>query len=137
MKAFFDFVLRQAAAFTATGLIWLISYFTFTQVFLLSTTYAIVGGVVTYYSVKHIQISRNAKRQGLTRKEYKFISENLKEAKAKVIRLQRAFFQVRQFGNVKENFEILRTVKRIYANTQQEPWRFLRRKLFIINILIR
>lgn len=130
MKAFFDFVLRQAAAFTATGVIWLISFFAFTQVILLSTTYAIVGGVVTYYSVKHIQISRYAKRQGLTRKEYKFISENLKEAKAKVIRLQRAFLQVRHFGNAKENFEILRTVKRIYANTQREPWRFFKAEAF-------
>ncbi|MCF3944399.1 5-bromo-4-chloroindolyl phosphate hydrolysis family protein [Oceanobacillus alkalisoli] len=130
MKAFFEFVLRQAAAFTATGVIWLISFFAFSQIFLLSTAYALVCGVVTYYAVKHLQISRDAKRHGLTRKEYKFISGNLKEAKAKVIRLQRALVQVRPLGNAKENFEILRTVKRIYTNTKREPWRFFKAEAF-------
>ena len=130
MKAFLQFLARQAAAITATGSICLISVFAFEQNFLLSVVYGLIGGVGTYYSTKQLQVYQDAKKNGLTRKEYKFISENLKEAKKKIIRLQRAFLDVRQLGNARENFEILRTVKRIYANTKREPHRFFQAESF-------
>lgn len=74
MKAFLQFVLRSAAAFTATGSVWLVSFFAFEQVVLWSTVFALAGGTGTYYSVKQIQTYRYAKSNGLTWKEYKFIS---------------------------------------------------------------
>lgn len=130
MKAFLQFVLRSAAAFTATGSVWLVSFFAFEQVVLWSTVFALAGGTGTYYSVKQIQTYRYAKSNGLTWKEYKFIIENLKDAKVKINRLQRAFVQVRRLGNVRENFEILRTVRKIYANTKREPRRFFQAEAF-------
>lgn len=130
MKLFFQFIIRTAAAFTATGIIWLLSFFAFGQVFLFAAFYALVGGVGTYYSLKYFTTYRYAKENGLTRQEYKFISKNLKESKDKIQRLQRALFQVRQFGNMRENREIIATVRRIYMNTKREPRRFYQAESF-------
>lgn len=124
MKAFFQFILRSMAAFTVITVVLLLSFFAFEQTFLLSSLYGLFGGVGTFYSVKQVTSHRNAKDHGLTRKEYKFIAENLKEAKGKISRLQRSLTQVRQFGHARENMEILNTVKKIYANTKRDPLRF-------------
>lgn len=130
MKAFFQFVFRSATATTFTGIVWLASYFAFQAGELFATLYAIAGGFTTYYSMKFIETSRHAKNNGLTRKEYKFIQDNLKEAKQKIIRLQKALIDVRQLGNARENMELLRTVRRIYANTKREPQRFYKAEGF-------
>lgn len=130
MKAFFQFILRSMAAFTAMVTVWLVSFFAFEQAFLFASLYSIIGAAGTYYSLKGITSYRYAKDNGLTRKEYKFISNNLKEAKAKISRLQRALLDVRQFGNARENMEILTTVKKIYSNTKREPARFFQAEGF-------
>lgn len=130
MKAFMQFIVRQTAAFTAMGSVALVSVFAFETALPLAAVYGLAGGVATYYSTKQLQIYRDAKKSGLTRKEYQFITENLKEAKKKIVRLQRAFINVRQLGNARDNFEILRTVKRIYANTKREPHRFFQAEAF-------
>lgn len=130
MKAFFEFILRSAAAFTVTGIVGLVSFFAFEPGILLSTVYALGGGAGTYFSLKQFQIYRYAKNNGLTRQEYKFIDQNLKEAKTKINRLQRSLLQVRRLGNARENLEILRTVRKIYANTKREPRRFFQAEGF-------
>lgn len=130
MKAFFQFILRSMAAFTVMVIVWLVSFFAFSQAFLLASLYSIIGAAGTYYSLKGMMAYRYAKDNGLTRKEYKFISDNLKEAKGKIIRLQRALLDVRQFGNARENMQILSTVKKIYANTKREPARFFQAESF-------
>ena len=137
MKAFFQFILRSTAAFTATVIVGLFSFFAFELSFWLISLYSIIGGVATYYSIKHITTYRYAKNNGLTRKEYKFIAENLKEAKTKIGRLQRAFLQVRQLGNARENMEIIRTVKKVYANTNASRNVSIKQRDFIISISIR
>lgn len=124
MKAFFNFIIRSASGFTATGIVWLVSLLAFSQGFLPSVLYGLLGGGLTFYSVKQVQNHLHAKEHGLSRKEFQFISGNLKEAKDKILRLQRAFVQVRGLGNRRENAKILGTAKRIYANTKKEPWRF-------------
>lgn len=130
MKAFFQFILRSMAAFSVMTVVWLVAFFGFSQAFLLASLYSIIGATATYYSLKGITTYRYAKDNGLTRKEYKFISTNLQEAKGKISRLQRALLDVRQFGNARENMEIITTVKKIYANTKREPARFFQAESF-------
>jgi 5-bromo-4-chloroindolyl phosphate hydrolysis protein len=130
VKAIFAFMLRWASAFTAAGLVWFVSLVAFSQGFFTSSVFGLLGGVASYYSVKNIQLYRDAKQYGLTRKEYQFIKENLAEAKQKILRLQRAFVTVRRFGNAQEHFEILKTARRIYANTKKEPKRFFQAESF-------
>jgi 5-bromo-4-chloroindolyl phosphate hydrolysis protein len=108
----------------------MISFFAFEQVFLVSSGIALAGGAGTYYGMKYISTHRYAKDNGLTRQEYKFIDNNLKEAREKIRRLQRALFNVSQLGNARENRELLATVKSIYANTKREPRRFFQAEGF-------
>lgn len=130
MRAFFQFILRSAISFTATGTILLVAIFGFGQAFLLASLYGLIGGVGTYYTLKYINTYQYAKNNGLTRQEYKFISDNLKTANGKIKRLQRALINVRQLGNARENRDILMTVRRIYANTKKEPRRFFQAEGF-------
>ena len=48
---------------------------------------------------------------GLSRKEYNYIKKNLKEAKLKINRLQKAMWRTRNLANVKQNVEVIRSVK--------------------------
>ncbi|PAV30829.1 protein xpaC [Virgibacillus profundi] len=124
MKGFFQLMLRFAAASSGAALTWLLSFFIFSQTFLFSSLYALAGGAVLYVSVKQIGNFRYLQKEGLTRRELKYIQKNLKEAKGKISRLQKALIQVRSLDQAKQNFEIIRTVRKIYSNTKKEPKRF-------------
>ncbi|MFC3041787.1 5-bromo-4-chloroindolyl phosphate hydrolysis family protein [Virgibacillus xinjiangensis] len=130
MKAFFQFMLRSTFAASAAVLTALISFFGFEAAMLMSGAYGLLGGGTAYLSAKQITDYRGLKRQGLSRKEYKYIKENLKEAKPKIARLQRSLKSVRSIGQAKENLEILLTVRKIYSNTKKEPRRFYQAESF-------
>ncbi|RLL46910.1 protein xpaC [Oceanobacillus piezotolerans] len=130
MKAFFQFVLRSTAAFMSTVTTWLVSFIAFSQTFLLASVYALAGGAVVYFSLKQIGDIRTIRNSGLKRREYRYIQDNLKEAKDKINRLQRALFSIRSVDQAKYNLEIMRTVKKIYSNTKHEPHRFYKAEGF-------
>ncbi|MFC2949738.1 5-bromo-4-chloroindolyl phosphate hydrolysis family protein [Virgibacillus sediminis] len=130
MKAFFQFILRSTFATSAAVITALISFFGFDAAMLLSGVYGLLGGGTAYVSAKQISDHRELKSQGLSRREYKYIRENLKEAKPKIARLQRSLKSVRSFGQAKENLEILLTVRKIYSNTKKEPKRFYQAESF-------
>lgn len=130
MKAFLQFIIRTLSASAATSLTWLISFFAFEQTIWFASLYAILGGGAVYISMKQITDFHHRKQNGLSRREYKFIEQNLKEAKEKITRLNRALRSVRSFGQAKQNFEIMMTVRKIYANTKKEPKRFYKAERF-------
>lgn len=130
MKAFLQFILRTLSASSAVGLTWLISFFAFEQTIWLASLYAILGGGAVYISMKQITNFRHRQQNGLSRREHKFIEKNLKEAKEKITRLNRALRSVRSFAQAKQNFEIMLTVRKIYANTKKEPKRFYKAERF-------
>ena len=84
-----------------------------------------------YYILKWAMTSYNIKSTGLTRREYRYIQNNLKEAKQKIRRLQKAFLTTGNVLNAKQNIEILRVVHKIHSVTKKEPIRFYRAKKFI------
>ncbi|AXI11192.1 protein xpaC [Oceanobacillus zhaokaii] len=128
-------MLRGTVAFFATVVTWLISFFSFGQPYLLSSLFAILGGAVVYYSVKQITNFSYVRRIGLSRREYKFIDNNLQEAKNKISRLNKALMSIRSIDQARQNFEIIRTVKKIYSNTKKEPKRFYQAEGFYYNHL--
>ncbi|WP_373894229.1 5-bromo-4-chloroindolyl phosphate hydrolysis family protein [Virgibacillus natechei] len=130
MKGFFQFIVRSVSATSATALTWLISFFAFEQTIWLAGLYAILGGGVVYISMKQVTDFRHRKQNGLNRREYKFIEQNLKEAKEKITRLNRSLRSVRSLGQARQNFEIMMTVRKIYANTKKDPKRFYKAERF-------
>ncbi len=79
---------------------------------------------MTFYTVKGITTYRFLKKHGLTRKEYKFIRENLEEAQAKLKRLNKALFSIHSLPQLKQTIEITRLTRKIYKITKKEPKRF-------------
>lgn len=124
LKTFLFFMLRTFTAGFAMVMIWLISFFGFDQSFLWSSVFGLIGGTAVYYGMKVGTQSQFLRRNGLTRKEYKLVEENLKEAKQKIHRLQKAFIQIQNLTNAKQNFETLRVIYKIYNITKKEPRRF-------------
>jgi 5-bromo-4-chloroindolyl phosphate hydrolysis protein len=130
MKSFFQFLFRSfVAAFTAV-LVWTISYLAFDQTFIASILFGLLGGVFIFLGLKWFFSYRFLRMSGLSRKEYNYIKKNLKEAKLKINRLQKAMWRTRNLANVKQNVEVIRLVNKIYGITKREPKRFYQAEHF-------
>src|SRR5699024_7889062 len=130
MRRFFQFMLQTMIGASTAVLTGLISFFVFNAAFLMSGLYALIGGSAGYFVTKQLMHVRFLRKEGLTRKEYKYIKENLIEAKAKIKRLQRTFRGIRSWQQAKQYIEVLVTVRKIYANTKKEPRRFYQAEPF-------
>ncbi|GAB3062443.1 5-bromo-4-chloroindolyl phosphate hydrolysis family protein [Virgibacillus ainsalahensis] len=130
MRAFLQFIARFMAGSSAAVLTWLISFFAFEQSFLLAGLYGLLGGGTVYFSNKQITHYRYLRSIGLSRREYNYIEQNLKEAKQKITRLQRALRSVGSGSQRKQNIAIMLTVRKIYSNTKKEPKRFYQAESF-------
>ncbi|MFD1350989.1 5-bromo-4-chloroindolyl phosphate hydrolysis family protein [Oceanobacillus caeni] len=130
MRTFVLFMIQSISSFTMMIAIWLLSFLALEQTFLLSSVYALISGGLTFLTVGRVSNRRFVKKNGLTHKEYKYIEKNLKEAKEKISRLQRALVNVRSIQHAKRNIEMIRTVRKIYSNTKKEPKRFYKAEGF-------
>ncbi|WP_077211268.1 5-bromo-4-chloroindolyl phosphate hydrolysis family protein [Bacillus dakarensis] len=124
MNPFVSVLLRISITIPSTALMWIISFFGFDLAFWMSTVISLAGGAVVYQTVKGVSKHRFIKSQGLTRKEFKYIERNLKDAKLKINRLNKALFAVRSIPQLKHNIEVLRITRKIYRITKKEPRRF-------------
>ncbi|MFD1360496.1 5-bromo-4-chloroindolyl phosphate hydrolysis family protein [Lentibacillus salinarum] len=130
MRRFFYFLFRTMIGSSTAVLTGLISFFAFDVAFLLSALYAVIGGGAGYFLTKGLMYFRYLRQKGLSRKEYIYIKDNLGEAKAKIKRLQRTLYRVRNLQQARQSIEILVTVRKIYANTKKEPRRFYQAEAF-------
>lgn len=130
LRTFVLFMIQSISSFTMMIAIWLLSFLALEQTFLLSSVYALISGGLTFLTVGRVSNRRFVKKNGLTHKEYKYIEKNLKEAKEKISRLQRALVNVRSIQHAKRNIEMIRTVRKIYSNTKKEPKRFYKAEGF-------
>jgi 5-bromo-4-chloroindolyl phosphate hydrolysis protein len=124
MKGILYFIIRFLVAGATWGLSWPIYWLVLDQEFWLSGLYGLLSGVSMYYLLKFLMIRHLVNQNGLTRREYKLVERNLKDAKEKISRLQRAFLKVHNLPSAKKNFETLRLVYKIYNITKKEPRRF-------------
>lgn len=130
MRQFFEFILRSAAGVSTTILVWLISFFSFDQTVLVSLLIGFLGGTGVYLLLGWILNKQYLKENGITRREYKYIRNNLKEAKEKINRLQKAILRIRNFPDMKQNYEVIKLVNKIYSTTKKEPKRFFKAEQF-------
>lgn len=130
MRQFFEFILRSAAGVSTTILVWLISFFSFDQTVLVSLLIGFLGGTGVYLLLGWILNKQYLKENGITRREYKYIRNNLKEAKEKINRLQKAVLRIRNFPDMKQNYEVIKLVNKIYSTTKKEPKRFFKAEQF-------
>lgn len=130
MRAFLLFVIQTIVSFITMGGTWLVSYLALEQTFWMSSLFALIGGGVAFFTVKEIGKIQLVRKNGLTRREYRYIRQHLKEAKDKIGRLQRSLLSVRSIGQAKQNLEIIRTVRKIYLNAKKEPKRFFKAEGF-------
>lgn len=128
-------MIQSMTGFLGTVSTWLVSFFAFGQTLLLSSLFAVAGGAIIYLTSKQILNYRFGLVNGLTRREYKYIDNNLKGAKQKISRLQKALFRVRSLQHAKQNLEIARTAQKIYTNAKKEPKRFYQAEGFFYNHL--
>ncbi|MCP3762826.1 5-bromo-4-chloroindolyl phosphate hydrolysis family protein [Domibacillus sp. A3M-37] len=84
-----------------------------------AASFAVTFMLYTNFGNRRIQ-----KKHGLNRREYYYILDQLKEAKAKLSRLQHLFLKVRSLRSLKQMIELNSLVKRIYSVVKKEPKRF-------------
>ena len=130
MRQFFEFILRSTAGVSTTILVWLISFFSFDQTVLISLLFGFLGGTGVYLLLGRILNRQYLKENRITRREYKYIRNNLKEAKEKINRLQKAVLRIRNFPDMKQNYEVIKLVNKIYSTTKKEPKRFFKAEQF-------
>lgn len=121
MNPILAFFVKMSVVIPAMIIIGLISSHGFHQSPWIS---AILGGLIVYWITSALLTHRYLKSQGLSRKEYRFIKGNLKEARSKVFRLHKALLSIRHIPSLKERIEFMRVSKKIYSLTKKEPKRF-------------
>lgn len=130
MMRFHHYVLSVFIAAPIAFLTWLGLYFGAAQPFWVSVGLALGVGGLCYSGAYGYAYYIFLKRHRLTRREYVYIRKNLKEAKEKIRRLQKAFVNVRSISAFRRMFTIQRLVKRIYALVKKEPKRFFQSERF-------
>lgn len=130
MKSFLHFLFRSFATAFTSVFVWLISFFAFDQTFIFSLLVGFLSGCAMYLFLKWLNSSRFLRENELSRREYQYIKKNLKEAKLKINRLQKALFRVSSLTSMKQNVETIRVVNKIYVITKKEPKRFFQAERF-------
>lgn len=136
MNPILAFFIKGCIVIPVMFVIWLISYFGFLQgEFWLSGAISLAGGVLTYWITAIFLNHHFLKKHGLTRKEYRYIRENLREAKGKVIRLHKSLLSIRHIPSIKQRIELIKVSKKIYSLTKKEPKRFFQAEEFYFSHL--
>lgn len=130
MNFFIALLIVLFISIPATITTWLISFFGFDFGLLPSSGISIAAGILAYMIVNGIVKVKTFKKYNISRKEYVYIRKNLKEAKPKLQRLRKAFFQVRDVGAFKQQLDTLRVANKIYSITKKEPKRFYQAEHF-------
>lgn len=135
MNSFLSFLIRAAVSIPSAITIWLVSFLTLNYTFWFSSGLALAGGALVFGLASFYTGSKFLKKNGLTRKEYRYIKKNLEEAKQKISRLHKTLFSIRHLPSLKERVELLRVIRKIYTMTKREPKRFYQAERFYFSHL--
>ncbi|MGP7819210.1 5-bromo-4-chloroindolyl phosphate hydrolysis family protein [Niallia sp. 01092] len=130
LNPFLLFLVRSGITIPIGMITWLSSIIFFDQTFFPSVVYAMIAGTGAYLLTNGVIQHRFLKKHHLTRKEYKFIYKQLKEAKTKITRLNKAVLSIRHFSSIKQRIDLIRVTRKIYHLTKQTPKRFYRAEKF-------
>jgi 5-bromo-4-chloroindolyl phosphate hydrolysis protein len=135
MNKFLLRFMQTGAALPFSAFTWLLTYAGFDQTFWMSSLYGLIGGGVMFFGVGYFLQRRVLEKNRLTKKEYKYIQRNLKEANMKISRIQKSLFSVRHIRSLKQRMELLRLVKNIQKLNTREPRRFFNAEQFYFSHL--
>jgi 5-bromo-4-chloroindolyl phosphate hydrolysis protein len=130
MKSVLTLFLRGFVSVHVYMAVMLIALLGFDTSFVLSILYGTVGGAASYYILKWWSQQKLLKQNQLTRKEYRYILRNLKEAQFKIKRLNKALLSIRSIHTAKQLVKLQRMVHRIYQIVKKEPKRFYQAERF-------
>jgi 5-bromo-4-chloroindolyl phosphate hydrolysis protein len=108
----------------------IVMIFGYDQSFFLGVAGGLAAGYFLSLTVKWLYTNRFLKKNGISLKDYRYIDKNLKDAKSKIKRLQKAQFQVRSLGAFKQILELNRLSRRIYSIVRKEPKKFYKSEQF-------
>lgn len=126
----FMFIFRLgvgAIAFTITGLI---TWFGLDASFTVAMLSSMIAFLVTFFGLQGVISSKQLKASGLSRREYKYIQEHLREGKLKISRLQKVMFSVGSVITIKQNYDVIRVAKKIQSIVESDPKRFYEAESF-------
>ncbi|KAB7664883.1 5-bromo-4-chloroindolyl phosphate hydrolysis family protein [Bacillus sp. B1-b2] len=130
MNTFLMILVRTGIALPIGGLTWIVSLLGYDVSFPLSVVYGLGASTASYFITDGIIKHQVQTRQGLSRKEYKFIQSELKTANEKISRLNKYVFSIRHFSSFKQRIDLMRVTKKIYRLTKEEPRRFYKAEKF-------
>ncbi|MCA1053950.1 5-bromo-4-chloroindolyl phosphate hydrolysis family protein [Rossellomorea aquimaris] len=130
MNTFLQFILRSVISVSIGSASFVVYLLSFELSFPLSLLSAAATGIAIFYTIKGAQKGIWLNKKGLNRKEYRYISKNLKEAREKVKRLQKQQLKVRSLGAFKQILEINRLSRRIFQLVNKDPKRYYRAESF-------
>lgn len=123
-------ILRLLIVIPASFLGWMIFFFAIGLSFGLSVAIALCEGVLLYYGLLWYSNHSFLKKHQLTYREYLYIRDNLRDAKEKIRRVRRTFFQARSMRTFNQMTRIHRLMKQIYSIVKKEPRRFYQAERF-------
>lgn len=135
MNPILSFLVRSFVAVPITVMTWLICFIPLDLSFWISIFYALAGGVFTHLVMAIFMRTSYLKKHQLSRKEYRYIQKNLREAKLKIKRLNKNIFKIRDLYSVKQRIDIHRITKKIHKMTSKEPKRFYQAEEFYFSHL--
>jgi 5-bromo-4-chloroindolyl phosphate hydrolysis protein len=130
MNTFLHFIIRSVLAVSIGMTSFVVYLLSFDIGFPLTLLAGTATGLLSYLIVKGIQRSWWLNKKGITKKDYRYISKNLKEAKEKIKRLQKQQLKVRSLGAFKQILEINRLSRRIFQLVNKEPKRYFSAESF-------
>lgn len=120
----FMFMFRTAVALLTWVLTWVACWLGFGVPFLTSMWAGLAAALLTFFGLQWMFNRKVLQDSGLSRREYKYIQEHLKEAKIKINRLQKVMFSVGNVMTIKQNYDVLRVAKKLQSIVENEPRRF-------------
>ncbi|CAM3955923.1 5-bromo-4-chloroindolyl phosphate hydrolysis family protein [Mesobacillus thioparans] len=135
MNKFLLRFMQTGSAIPFSAFIWLLAYAGFDQTFWMSSLYGVIGGGVMFFGVGYYLERRVLEKNRLTKKEYKYIQRNLREANVKIKKVQKSLFSIRHIRSLKQRMELLRLVKNIQRLNTREPRRFFKAEQFYFSHL--
>jgi 5-bromo-4-chloroindolyl phosphate hydrolysis protein len=135
MNKFLLRFMQTGSAIPFSAFIWLLAYAGFDQTFWMSSLFGVISGGIMYFGVGYYLERKVLKKNRLTKKEYKYIQRNLKEANVKIKKVQKSLFSIRHIRSLKQRMELLRLVKNIQRLNTREPRRFFKAEQFYFSHL--
>lgn len=130
MKSLFLMFLYGLLTLPMAGFTWFATFFLFNQSFGTSVLWAFLSGGTLFIGLRWRTKSKWLKRNHITGKEYRYIQSNLKEARQKIRRLNKALLRIRSIDQLKKIGTLKRMIDRIFRIVKNEPKRFYNAERF-------